>query len=225
MSALQLCLLKVWFISNKTYWHALRCSKLIIQLISPIQVGLTVGFLLEEPNKSWIHSCLSDPSLVGHQVQVGTHKASKWDAELKSEPVDGASGGVNVPLLPLLGDEPILKCLLCNLFLKLALKVPLSTGPPRGAPACSVCGTVVLCRWLVNRRSAEVTFTQKMGLPFLCERLTVVPSGFEIWEVPAFGKSLQEWKSSPSAWTRLLKLQHWLENRARWDLPLALANV
>lgn len=201
---------------------------MIFQLISPIQVGLTVGFLLEEPNNSWIDSWLSDPSSVMHQVQVGAHKASKWGAELhhaQSAPLDGASGGVNVPLLSLLGGEPILKCFVCSLILKLALKVPLSTRLPRDAPACSVCGTEVLCRWLVNSSSTEVTFTPKMGLPLLYKKLPVVPSGFEIWEVPAFGKCLQEWKSSPSTWTRLLKLQHWLENRARWDLPLALANV
>lgn len=145
MSALQLCLLKVWFISTKTYWLALRCSKLIIQLISPIQAGLTIGFLLEEPNNSWINSCLSDPSLVGHQVQVGTRKASKWDAELhraKSELLGGASGGVNVPLLSLLGDEPILKSFLFNLFLKLALKVPLSPGLPGGVLSLWYSGTV-----------------------------------------------------------------------------------
>lgn len=70
-----------------------------------------------------------------------------------------------------------------------------------------------------------MTFHQKMGLLFPYKKLTVVPSGFEIQEVPAFGKGLQEWKSSPSAWSRLQKLQHWLENGARWDLPLALANV
>lgn len=84
-----------------------------------------------------------------HQVQVGTHKASKWDAELhhaQSAPLHGASGGVNVPSLSLLAGEPILKCFLCNLFLKLALKVPLSTGLPRDAPVRTIRGTVVLCR-------------------------------------------------------------------------------
>lgn len=42
-----------------------------------------------------------------HQVQVGTHRAAKRGPELQAQsaPLDGASGGVNVPLLSLLGGE------------------------------------------------------------------------------------------------------------------------
>lgn len=47
-----------------------------------------------------------------------------------------------------------------------------------------------------------------MEWPLLYRKLPMLPSGFEIWEVPAFGEHLQEWKSSlllpgPDFWSSL----------------------